>query len=379
MDSSKSTQPKRRKVVFSSYDDVNNPFYGGGGARSIYKIVKRLSHHYNITIVTGNYSGAENNNNKITFIRIGPKFLGPKLSQVVYHILLPFYLRKLKFDVWVESFTPPFSTSFLPLFTKKPVVGLVHTLSAQEMERKYEIPFQIIENLGLKLYKTFIVLSQNYKQLIQKRNKSAKIYIIPNGVAPEYLSHSAQGNHILFLGRLEIEQKGIDLLLDAYRSIVDHTSVNLVIAGPGSLRENRFILKYIERYNLTSRVTITGRVSGENKEKLLSDSIFLVVPSRQESFSMVALEAMANGKPVVSFSIDGLDWIKKDCVLQASPFDAEELGQCMLTLIKNKKLRQKMGVKALAFSKNYSWSSSAEKYRKVLIHSMKPQYEIRCS
>jgi hypothetical protein len=57
----------------------------------------------------------------VEYRKVGFYFLGPRITQLIYQLILPFKAF-IKHDIWVESFTPPFSTAFLPIFTRKPVI-----------------------------------------------------------------------------------------------------------------------------------------------------------------------------------------------------------------------------------------------------------------
>jgi glycosyltransferase involved in cell wall biosynthesis len=355
-----------KKIIFSTYDDVENPYYAGGGAHAISEIAKRLSDVFEITIITGNYKGAKNiNKNGVAYKRIGPQFLGPKIGQIAFSFLLPYYARRERFDVWVESLTPPFSTSFLPLFTKKPIIGLVHMLPSEDMQRKYKLPFYIVENAGLKVYKKFIVLSDIFKKKIERINKKAEIVIISNGIAEvkKKLINSTE-KYILFLGRLEYNQKGLDLLLDAYRKA--NISKRLIIAGSGLEKDIKQIKNKIKINGLQKKVKLVGKVTGSKKEELLNNCLAVVVPSRFETFGVVALEAFAHGKPIVCFAVTGLNWIPQDCAIKVKPFYTDAYGMAIDRIITDKKLNDSMGKAGKIEAKKYSWEKIVEKYKEVL-------------
>jgi len=65
--------------------------------------------------------------------------------------LLPAAARRIGHELWIESFTPPFSTSFVPLFARGPVVGFAQNPSGREMSHRYKLPFFLIERFGLRL------------------------------------------------------------------------------------------------------------------------------------------------------------------------------------------------------------------------------------
>jgi glycosyltransferase involved in cell wall biosynthesis len=280
-------------------------------------------------------------------------------------MLLPFYVRKERFDLWVESFTPPFSTSCLQLFTKKPVIGLVHMLSSEDMERKYKLPFHLIEDQGLKSYKYFIVLSDAFKKKIQKVNQTAKIFLIPNGVEIPTGTQAKDGEFILYIGRLEVDQKGIDLLIDSYATIAKQIYTKLVIAGSGSLQDTQRIKHMIHKYKLEEKISLVGRVDGKEKDKLLQNASVVVIPSRFETFGIVALEAMAYGKPLVSFAIEGFQWIPKECILKVKPFDTKRLGHAINKVLQDKKLREKMSLASRQEIKQFSWEKIGKEYTNV--------------
>jgi glycosyltransferase involved in cell wall biosynthesis len=356
---------KNKKIIFSNYDDIQNPYYGGGGAIAIHEIAKRLISGYEIVAITGRYPGSKDIiRDGIQYKRIGPSFFGGKLGQLIYQLYLPFYVITEKYDLWLESFTPPFSISLLPLFSKKPVIGIVHMLSGEDMRRKYKLPFDLIEKLGLRLYKNFIVMTQDTKIKILNNSPKADIIIIPNGVIP--LSHLTKTKSkiktILFVGRIEINQKGLDLLIDAFHQVANKYKVQLVIAGSGNLQEVKRLEEYTRSKNLQKKVRIVGRISGKLKRFVLLNATCLVVSSRFETFSISALEALANGIPLVTFPIDGLKWIPKSCRVIASTIVAESLALSLSRIINNKSLQKNLIASGKKIARSFNWDVSAKKY-----------------
>lgn len=353
-------------IVFSNFDDRNNPYYAGGGAISIHEVAKRLAQHSRVIVVTGNYPGARDVRYEgVEYRRIGPSILGPRISQLAFHFLLPFAARRVPHDVWIESFTPPFSTSFLPLWTRKPVIGLVHMLSGRDMTRKYHIPFTLIENTGLRLYRHFIALTETSRDDILSKNPRANVAVIENGVYPPKNANnvrSSEGKHILSLGRIEIDQKGIDLLLEAYRKEAANDSTPLVLAGSGAPKDIARTNALICKHRLEGKVLMPGRVDGEEKEELYSHSVIGLMPSRFETFSLVLLEMMSYGIPVVCFDIPGFSWAPEDAVLRVPPFDVDRFSDAIRALWEDGELRAKIGSAARAYALQNDWDNVAERY-----------------
>ncbi len=358
----------RKKVIFSSYDDVHNPYYGGGGAHAVTEVAKRLAPFFDVTILTANYPDAKNiREDGVRYKRVGPSFVGPKVGQLIFSFLLPWYVVHEEYDVWLESFTPPFSSSFLPLFTKKPVIGLVHMLASEDMERRYKLPFHLIEDLGLKTYRYFLVLSTMFKKKIQRINTHATIFVIPNGIDKIiYKKNEKKEKYLLFLGRIEYDQKGLDLVIESYRKIADKLQTKLVIAGSGLPRDVTRLKQLIHSYQLQDKVELVGKVTGKEKDRLIKNAMLLLIPSRYETFSLVVLEAMAYGKPVVSFAIDGLTWLPKDCILQVEPFDVDAYAQAIYHLATHKKLRRQYISRSQEIVHDYSWTVIFKQYKDLI-------------
>ncbi|NMC36487.1 glycosyltransferase family 4 protein [Candidatus Beckwithbacteria bacterium] len=358
----------KARIVFSSYDSLKNPYYAGGGALAVHKVAKALTKNYNVTIFTGKYPGCHDKKiNRIQYCHIGITWLGPKLSQLAFQIALIYKAISEQYDLWIESFTPPFSTTCLPLFTKKPVIGLVHMLAGEDMQRKYKLPFIFFENLGLRSYQHFIVLTQKIKNRISAVNPKAQMYVVSNGVdvyaLPTTKTHK---NFILFLGRLEIDQKGLDILLESYKQTEDQVKQNLIIAGSGTKTEENRLRKMIHKLELQDRVILLGKVVGKEKRKLLRQASFIVIPSRFETFSVVALEALAYRLPIVGFTIDGLSWIPKDCCYLVKDFDKEALSQAIKTMGQDEKLRTAISHACEEGVKIFSWDLVVEKYKQII-------------
>lgn len=365
----------KKKLIISSYDDVNNPYYAGGGARIIRQLAAHLTSFYDVVVITGNYPGAKNvTSGKVVYKRIGFPFVGPKLGQLLFHVFLIFAIKREKFDIWIESFTPPFSTSCLQLFTKKPVVGIVHMLSSEDMQRKYKLPFHLLENRGLRTYKYIIALTEASKRKLRLHNKSAKIYVIPNAIditAKVATQPSNKEHYILFIGRLEKDQKGLDLLIDAYARIATKTDAKLIIAGTGLQKDVEEIIGQIKKYQLEKKIVLVGQVDGQEKEKLLAKSFLVALPSRFDTAPIVGLEAMKYGKPIVGFAIDGLSWIPTEAILKAKPFNTDELAENMYKILTDRSLHKKLSLASQKAANRFSWERITQEYKKSIDEILK--------
>jgi LmbE family N-acetylglucosaminyl deacetylase len=172
-----------------------------------------------------------------------------------------------------------------------------------------------------------------------------------------------QGQYILFAGRIEINQKGLDLLLKAYCQVKEEVGLPLYIAGAGTAKEENKLRVLIDDLKLKDSVVLLGKVGERAKAELFEKAALCVVPSRFETFSLTALESLAFGVPVVAFNIPGLSWLPQAVALKTPLFNEAVFAEGMLKLVKDENLRQGMGRQGRELAGRYSWESAAEKYK----------------
>ena len=80
----------KRRIIFSNYDDPKNPFYGGGGARAIHEVARRLAVRHDVKIITGSYPGSRDEMvDGVSYARIGSDNTrvrrGNASTRILYH------------------------------------------------------------------------------------------------------------------------------------------------------------------------------------------------------------------------------------------------------------------------------------------------------
>ncbi|OFV06709.1 MULTISPECIES: glycosyltransferase family 4 protein [Staphylococcus] len=125
------------------------------------------------------------------------------------------------------------------------------------------------------------------------------VYVIPNIIDNKRIA-SQKKNIIIAAGRLEYE-KGFDLLLESIRLIQDDLRhLNYVLHLYGDGQEKDSLIQFINQYHLQDIVELYP--STPKLDQKLAQSKITVVPSRNEGFGMVLLEAMAQDNIVISFA-----------------------------------------------------------------------------
>lgn len=177
-------------------------------------------------------------------------------------------------------------------------------------------PNLAMENLGLIFADHLLVNSKAVSEEIAVRGLPIRsLGVIPNGVELERFmpSHSPSAErYILFVGRL-VAQKGVEIALRAFSVLLHRCSdVRLIIVGDGDLA---LYYQRVGRYlGLASHVSFLGWQTDQALVQLYQGAEVVVMPSFYEPFGIVALEAMACGRPVVATRTGGLAEIIEDGV-----------------------------------------------------------------
>jgi len=331
------------KIAIIDMDDLKNPFWGAGAARATREVVR--------------------------YIHRGINLKSARLTNITFIASIPFFIRKISADLIIENFHAPTSVSFSPVFTKTPVIALPAMFNAHEFAKKYHFPFHWIEKFGMRFYKYMLPYSINDSVKANKLNPELIYKIVPQGVSKEFfMIRHKKPKHILFLGRFDIWQKGIDMLIKAYAKVKDQIKYPLVIAGHGP--DEKKIRSLIKELSLEKLVKIVGPAYGKKKQKLISEALFVAFPSRHDEYSVWSLEALASGMPLICFDLPESKWLTGKISLKAKPFDIDQYSQLLLKAT-DAKVISEMRKEARQFAKKYSWEKVAKDFESFFKYILK--------
>ena len=184
--------------------------------------------------------------------------------------------------------------------------------------------------------------------------------VIPNGVDPAELDvpRGDEPPYLLAAGRV-VEQKGLDVLLRALEQVED---ARLLLAGDG--RERPRLEALAHELGVAERVSWLGIVGRERLAALITGADVVVVPSRQEPFGVILLEAMAAGRPTVASCVGGIPEFAEDGVttLLVHPDDPAVLAQALARLLADPDLAKRLGENGKARAAEYAWNLVADRY-----------------
>jgi len=348
------------------YDDISNPWLGGGGAIRALEIYKRFPPDFRITILTGSYPGARpvEQIQNIQYIRLGLPW-SYTISRITFALCVPFFLLRHKYHLIIEDYSA-FSPCFSFFYTKKPVIGSFQNLHSQKSAKGKGLIkglfAQIFDSIAFRFFRYYTAVSSNLVSMISKR-AAHKEYIKLIGVGVndrlfgvEKASARSQ-DYILYIGRMEIYQKGLDTLINAYASLKNRPK--LVIAGAGF--DFQKVKNLVSELNLEN-VEFTGRYSMEQELELLKNAICAVMPSRFEGFPMVALEIMASATALIGTKIPGTSEMVQDNGLLVQPGNVQELADALEKIIRDESLRETLGKKGRIRAMEFTWDSISSEW-----------------
>ena len=221
-------------------------------------------------------------------------------------------------------------------------------------------------------------MSPSAKASITKYFSDRHVEIIPNGVdikrfkpTNKPLEKYSDGKlNILFTGRIE-KRKGLIYLIQAYKLLKKkYPGIRLIVVGRGPLLKHH--RKYIIKHRIHG-IHFEGFVPAEILPRYFATADIFCSPALfGESFGIVLLEAMAAGKPVVAFDISGYRDVVDNNVngLLAKPKDIRDLALKLEKLVKNMKLRERLGCNGVKKTRDFTWKKIAAKnilfYKKIL-------------
>lgn len=350
------TERPPRRILFVAWRDLANPRAGGSEV-----LVDRLADGMtargdHVTLLCGGpvaertYQVIRNGGNYSQFAR----------APLAYRLRNE--LRSSDLVVEVCNGMP----FFAPLWSRRPTVCLVnhvHTeLWAVRLPRPLAGVGRFTENTLLPMAHSknlFLTVSASTAAALAGIGVSQdRIRVVCNGVEqPQPLTPKSPEPLFLALGRLT-DYKRIDLLLRLWDRVRHVVGGKLVIAGDGPERARIEALA-------GPGVVITGRVSDEEKHRLLCSAWILLHPAMIEGWGIVIVEAAIRGTPGIGFDVPGL----RDSVVPGQTGllvrNEGQFASAWASLALDHRTREAMGQAARQRALQLHWSAAVEGFAQV--------------
>jgi phosphatidylinositol alpha-1,6-mannosyltransferase len=212
---------------------------------------------------------------------------------------------------------------------------------------------------------------------LAQRVPAAKIVVLPPALEPAFAQANCDahvslpnGRFLLTVGRLVSSEpgKGVDCVISILPELLNAVpDLFYVIVGEGNLRPE--LERMARSSSARDRIVFLEKLTVEQLKYCYSRCEIFLMPSRQEGFGLVFLEAMALGKPVIAGSIGGAIEIVKNGVtgFLVVPGDLKMLALRLTQLLQNEALRKQMGdAGKKRVEENYSFEAYRSKLMRIL-------------
>ena len=198
---------------------------------------------------------------------------------------------------------------------------------------------------------------------------TARIAVVRNGLddaPPDTLTAQRSPTpRVVVLSRL-VPHKQIEDALDAVAELRPRVDgLHLDIVGGGWWHDR--LVDRAARLGISDAVTFHGHVDDRTKHAVVQQSWVHVLPSRKEGWGLAVIEAAQHGVPTIGYrSSGGLTDSVIDGVTGVLVDDHHHLVDRLEHLLADHVLRDELGAKAKARSRDFSWQQSADAMRTVL-------------
>lgn len=254
---------------------------------------------------------------------------------------------------------------------------LVVTIHGQDLQHTIHRGIKCQRALGLVFNHSsrVVVVSNKLRRLAEKYfDCHDKLVVIPNGIDPakvavrdqENLPDRARTITLLSVSNL-IHTKGLDLNLVAVKRLRNkYPMLRYKVIGGGPLETRLCRMAY--SLGIDDCVEFLGRQPHQRVMEHMANCDIFVLPSWNEGFGVVYLEAMAHGKPVIGCQGEGIeDFVEHGKTgLLVKPRDVDSLVEALDFLLSHPVEARAMGERARrVVLENYTWEKNAEKTIKV--------------
>lgn len=319
-------------------------------------------------------------------------------SSIVYSKILNktidriFYKRKIKkICKDIETKIDLSKVSFIHAHTWYSDGGVAYMLS-----EKYDIPYIVtIRNSDMNVFqkyliherafgrqilekaKSIILISASYKDRVLSESSLRKIYaqletklrVVTNGVDPYWIENVVAKQmrpknnfKFLYVGKFS-SGKNVLKLLNAVKNLNKNTQRGILeLVGGGGADELK-VLREVENYPDVFKYH--GKVDDKERLKEIYQSCdIFAMPSRNETFGLVYVEAMLQGLPILYTANEGIDGFYQEKIGEkvSKKADVLEIQNALLTMIENYASYEIPTAKLL---ENHNWKSIALTYQKL--------------
>jgi glycosyltransferase involved in cell wall biosynthesis len=351
----------RLRVRHYIYDDLKNPWVGGGGAVRVHEIYRRLTVELDAEVVTGRYPHAADGVDAGVNYRRRGVARPYALSRLSFAACAS---RDLRSDDYDAAFVDFSAYTWVNVPRNRPVALVLGQLVTPTAKQRWgALAGALVSRAEQRmLSEARYVAAVSQPLLDQVRpylHPDVQTDVVGAAVPDELFAlERNEQDYLLFLGRFDIFQKGIDTLLTAAPALLRrYPRIRLIIAGRG-----KDAAKLRAAIRDEPRITLIEGVDAAQRAELLRGALALIVPSRFEGFGMVAAEGLAAGVPVVTSNLATLVDIVRPpaCGQVFPPDDPKALCSAVGSLLDEPERRVELSEAGRVQASRFSWEAVAQ-------------------
>lgn len=178
------------------------------------------------------------------------------------------------------------------------------------------------------------------------------------------------GVMVLYAGRLS-KEKSLDVLLNAFVPLVQESpQARLVVVGDGP--ERRPLLRSFKHPN----ITFTTWKKGEELATLFASADVFALPSTTETLSLVSMESMASGVPVLAMNAGGVRDVVQHERTGLLANSASEFERGLRRLIDDVPLRMELALNGRRYAESKTWAHALGNLERNYAEVLAQQHEI---
>jgi len=379
------------KILLTTESYYPNIDGGAVAQHNLAQGLKKRGHNVGIIAPGYSYRNIVEKDNETTIYRI-KAFKLPFYMNSKYHFsIFPlFEVRKIikEFKPDVINVCSPYPISICAMIWAKkyniPLIGSIHILPQNMLAPffKYRL-YKTLEKYSWKYLVYFFNLldgatipTKTGLDMYVKRGLETDIIPISNGLKTEIFNPNNNGeylrkifnlpdkNIVLFAGRIN-EEKNLDVLIKAIPDVIKEIDAHFLLVGSGGDYKN-WLISLVKQLDVEKYTTFTDFLDYKDYPNIYSIADLFAIPSETELQSIVTMEAVATGLPVVvvnSGALPELASFNNGFVFE--PKNSKQMADFIVKILSDEKLRKNMGKNSLKLIKRHSMESVVEQFEKI--------------
>lgn len=316
---------------------------------------------------TENYFDYKN----VSHHRIFPALRHPALYVFYMEVVVPFFLRKHKPDIFLSM------EGFLSLLSGCKQVPVIYDINFEhqpgDLKLKNRLYFRFFFKRFARKAKRIATISEYSKQDIagyykidpgKIDNVSCGINanfspLSPEEVADWRMQRTEGKPYFFFVGSMH-PRKNIKRLIEAFSLFKQQTGSDYKLVLAGSILWSKTDIE--TTYNnspFKNDIIFTGRLSDSDLQQMLGAAFALSFVPIFEGFGLPIVEAMQSGVPVICSNVTSMPEVAGDAALLADPYAIEDIAAAMQQLVNDPALCSELIRKGQIQKQQFSWERTA--------------------